>query len=142
MKYLGIDYGTKKIGIAVSDERGTLAFPYSIITYSPNLVLEISTLIEREQIGTVVVGKSHNMDGQENSLQQKINSFVEQLAEKTSVPIVLEQEWMSSVAARSHFYSKGNIANPKWTGKQNQKKRSSIDDSAAAVILQRYLDKQ
>lgn len=142
MKYLGIDYGTKKIGIAISDERGQIAFPREIIVSNEKSIEKIKYIIDQEKIKKIIIGHSVNMDGSENTLQTKIKKFIEQLQAEINIPINSEKEWLSSIAARSHLYGKGNIANEKWTGKQNQKRRDDVDAGAAAIILQRYLDKQ
>jgi putative Holliday junction resolvase len=141
MKYLGIDYGTKKIGTAISDSEGNIAFPRDIIANSPTVISELVQYIESEGIETVVVGKSLDPWGDENTVQQDIDRFVSKLSEATQgIQIIQQDERGSSVAARSHLYSKGNIANERWTEKENQKKREAVDAGAAAIILQRYLD--
>jgi putative Holliday junction resolvase len=142
MKYLGIDYGTKKIGLALSDDRGMIASPKTILRNEQGIVQTIAELCQKEGIEEIVVGESVQLDGTHNALMNDIETFIAKLENQTSLPIHLEKEWMSSVAARGHLYGKGNIANERWTGKGNQKKREAIDDNAAAVILQRYLDKQ
>jgi putative Holliday junction resolvase len=141
MKYLGIDYGTKKIGLAISDARGLIAFPKIIIPSNNTSIDEIAKMINDEGIEKIVIGYSVGMDGSENSVQKKIDVFQRTLAEKTGIIIDREKEWMSSVAARSHLYGKGNIANEQWSEKQNTKRREDVDAGAAAIILQRYLDK-
>jgi putative Holliday junction resolvase len=141
MKYLGIDYGTKKIGLAISDGRGKIAFPKEIIKSDKNTIAKIVEFVLDEKIEKIVVGKSIQMDGADNELQKYIETFIKKLKEKTGLEIVTEDERMSSVAARSHLYGKGNIENEQWTGKENKKKRQHVDAGAAAIILQRYLDK-
>lgn len=140
MKHLGIDYGTKKVGIAVSDEGGTIAFPKMILQNTPNLCSEISKYISDESIQKVVVGKSLDSQGEDNQVQQHITRFIKQLKDATDIEIIEQDERGSSIAARSHLYGKGNIANVRWTGKDNEKKRQNVDAGAAAIILQRYLD--
>lgn len=142
MKYLGIDYGTKKIGLAVSDDRGTLAFPHSIIKNTKKIVSVVVSLVQQESIHAIVVGESTDLAGNDNVVMKDIAQFVEKLKKETNIPIHLEKEWMSSVAARAPMYSKGNIANESWSGKSNTQKKAAIDDKAAAVILQRYLDRK
>lgn len=142
MKYLGIDYGTKRIGIAVSDERGSIAFAHSVLPNDESTLPSILNLIHTESIAGVVIGESLHLDGSANVLMKKITALKESLGRETDVPLFLEKEWMSSVAARAHMYGKGNIANEQWTGSANAKKKSAIDDHAAAVILQRFLDKK
>ncbi|MDD3693957.1 MAG: Holliday junction resolvase RuvX [Candidatus Pacebacteria bacterium] len=142
MKYLGIDYGTKKIGIALSDERGVLAFPYEIVPNNREFLAYISSLVEREQVGAIVVGESVQLDGTDNVLMNDIRELMALLEGQFAIPLYLEKEWLSSFSARSDFFGKDNIANPKWSEKENEKRRSPIDDNAAAIILQRFLDKQ
>ncbi len=142
MKHLGIDYGTKKIGLAVSDERGKIAFPREIIPNNGDVFAYLLDFIDRESIEKIVIGKSLNQFGSENRLQKDINRFREKLSQFFHGEIIEQDERMSSVAARSHLYGKGNIANASWTGRENKKRRQQVDAGAAAIILQRYLDKQ
>jgi putative Holliday junction resolvase len=142
MKYLGIDYGTKKIGLAISDDRGGIAFPKNIIPSNDQSISFLVEYIQTEKIEKIVIGKSIDLDGTENVLQQKINVFKKEIEQKTGLMVDMENEWMSSVAARSHLYGKGNIANEQWTEKGNKKRREAVDAGAAAIILQRYLDRK
>lgn len=143
MKYLGVDYGTKKIGIALSNKEGTIAFPKKIIPYSKKIVQDIIDVIHSESVSTVIIGKSLDFQGKENTLQTHIKSCIQNLKKAhPDIKIIEQDERGSSVAARSHLYGKGNIENERWTGKQNAQKRQAQDAQAAAVILQRYLDKK
>ncbi len=141
MKYLGIDYGTKKIGIAISDKCGKIAFPKKIIKLDINIIDAILNIINEENIQKIIIGKSINMDGSDNKLQIYINKFIKKLKENTDKEIELIDERMSSISARSYLYNKGNTAKTRWTGKENKKRREAVDAGAAAIILQRYLDK-
>ena len=143
MKHLGIDYGTKRIGLAMSDNNGMLAFPKETINNSKDLIQNILDIIEYENIEKIVVGKSLDAWGYTNQVQRDIQSFIEKISyDLTDIEIVEQDERGSSVAAASHLYGKGNIANEKWTGKDNAKKREHNDANAATVILQRYLDRK
>jgi putative Holliday junction resolvase len=122
MKYLGIDYGTKRIGIAISDENGEFAFPKGIIN-APNAVAEIVKLCEKESIGTIVIGKSVASNGVENEIVERAELFGKKLSTELSLPIFFQQESFSTVEAHRYQVSAG-----------------SRDDSAAAIILQRFLD--
>ncbi len=124
MKYLGIDYGTKRVGIAISDNDGSFAFPKGILPLEKSLDY-IASLIQSENIQGVVVGQSVASNGVDNEVVQEAKSFASRLENKILVPIFFEREDFSSVEA--HRY---------------QTKKGSRDDSAAAVILQRFLDKQ
>lgn len=125
MKYLGIDYGTKKVGFATSDENGEFAFPYSIVSNSIHIYDETLKILDKESIGAVVLGKSVATNDAPNIVAQSIDQFKKGLLERVSVPIHEVREDFSSVEA--HRY---------------QTKAGSRDDSAAAIILQRFLDKQ
>lgn len=142
MKHLGIDYGTKKIGLAISDDRGVLAFPYSIIENTKETISVIADLIHQESIKVIVIGESTDLAGNDNLVMKDISRFVENMKKETAIPIHFEKEWMSSIAARAPMYSKGNIANESWSGRENTQKKAAIDDKAAAVILQRFLDRK
>lgn len=141
MKYLGIDYGTKRIGLAFSDDRGSMAFPKSTLENSQNIINDIINIVETDNIESIVIGKSLDQWGNTNKVQQQINNFINQLSVALpNIKIIEQDERGSSIAAASHLYSKGNIANAKWTGKGNAKKREHNDANAATVILQRFLD--
>lgn len=142
MKHLGIDYGTKKIGLAVSDKRGKIAFPKSIIPNNPDIIQSIFNIIKNEDIEKIVIGKSLDPWGSENIVQKHIDTFIKKISHSFSGEIIEQDERGSSVAARSHLWGKGNIENEAWTGKKNKKRRDHVDAGAAAVILQRYLDKK
>ena len=142
MKHLGIDYGTKRIGLAISNNEGTLAFPKETLLNSGNIIQDIIDIIEHEHIEKIVVGKSLDTWGNPNQVQHAIDSFIKKSSYEVhnAIDIIEQDERGSSIAAASHLYGKGNIANEKWNGKLNAKKREHNDANAAAVILQRYLD--
>lgn len=123
VKFLGIDYGSKKIGLAISDERGTIAFPKKILANEGHVFNKIKNITEKEAISEVVIGESLNFSGKPNKISKDIDSFVLGLAAALGLPIHKQKEFLTSVEARRY----------------NEK--SIVDDSAAALILQRYLDK-
>ncbi len=124
MKMLGIDYGTKKIGLAVSDEEGRIAFPRIVLKNDGNAMLVICDFCKKENIEGIVIGESLNFKGEKNKVMDQITPFKTLLEEKTSVPVFFESEFLSSKQARNVHDS----------GELN-------DASAAAIILQSYLDK-
>lgn len=121
MKYLGIDYGTKKIGIARSDESGTMAFPVSVI---PNDARHktLFALIAKEQPDVIVIGESKNLDGAHNAITETITALVTDITLEFGVPVHTAPEHFTSVEA-----------------KRNTKKELA-DASAAALILQGFID--
>ena len=132
MKYLGIDFGTKRVGIAVSDDSGTLARPFGVLKNSSNLISEIETLIAKEGIESIVIGSSEG-----NKVQTDINELVGQLTLTTMLPVDLMNESFSSVEAHGR---KGKEQMSARATKAPQKP-VDLDARAAAVILQRYLEK-
>jgi putative holliday junction resolvase len=123
MKYLGIDYGTKRIGVAVSDDNHTLAFPLAVVETGPNALTEIAELLEKNRAEKIVLGESRNFKNEPNPLQEDIEQFKKDLEELTKLSVVFEPEFMTSALAAREGETK------------------NIDASAAALILQSYLDK-
>ncbi len=127
-RFLGIDFGTKRIGLAISDENHTLAFPKEIISNDKNIWVRLAEVIKEENIFEIVVGESTNFSGESNPVDEQIKAFILELEEKFGLPVRKQKEFMTSVEARRY----------KDDTKQSSNK---VDASAAALILQRYLDK-
>jgi putative Holliday junction resolvase len=123
MKYLGIDYGTKKSGIAVSDEDASFAFPKEIVA-TDSLVSYIVDFAKKEPLQAVVWGFSLASNGLENDISTKVQQIAKKIESQIGIPAFFIREDFSSVEA--HRY---------------QTKKGDRDDSAAAIILQRFLDK-
>ncbi len=134
MRYLGIDYGSKRVGIALSDEGGRMGFPHTIFENTPKLVKDVLELIAREHVGAVVIGESHNLDGSENPIARAAHAFGDALFAHIGLPIFYESEVFTSEEARQapHKMEKTRAA----------KDRAPVDDSAAALILNGYLSRQ
>ena len=124
MKYLGIDYGVKNVGIAVSDDGGNLAFAKTVLKNDKNLLENVAKLCVAEKISAIILGESLDFKGEPNPLLKAILNFKRKLATRTELPIFLEPEFLTSAEAE-HL----------------QGKDVKIDASAAALILKSYLDK-
>lgn len=124
MKYLAIDYGTKRVGIATSDDGGTMAFPLRVLLNSRSLAANIAKICRDEKIGTIVVGDSLNFHNKPNAIMKEIRPFAEALGRATGLPVVFMNEVLSS---REAMHIQGDNA--------------ENDASAAAIVLQSYLDK-
>lgn len=120
---MGVDYGTKRVGVALSDEGGTMAFPCAILENGKGLMGEIKNICVKEGVEQIVVGESLNYQGAPNRVMEEINNFVGEVGEAIGVPVAFQREFLSTQQAR--FF---------------QEKKKHVDDSAAAVILQSYLD--
>ena len=142
MKYLGIDYGSKHTGLALSDSGGNVAMPHAVVPTGADLVETIARLVENEGVEQIVVGESRNLTGGHNTVQQEIDAFTTALAEHTKVPVVSMNELFSSRQAKWGI-EHGMRINPRNADRRAlHKKQSRIDDKAAAIILQSYLDAQ
>jgi len=133
MRYLGVDYGSKKIGLALSDEAGTMGFPHAIVRNSPKLVDELCALIAKEDIGAIVIGESRTLLGGENPIAKDASALGEQLTERTGTPVFFESEVFTSAEARR--------APEKEMKSRAAKPRAPVDASAAALILTSYLSR-
>jgi putative Holliday junction resolvase len=148
MKYIGIDYGTKRVGIATSDDGGAMAFP-KIVVPTEQAVLIVRMLIDQEraagsEIGGVVIGESTNRDGTENVVAEKARVFGEEIRAQTNVKMFWEWEGYSSAMARSERAPrKDGMGHPRGdVARKQSTERDVVDARAAAIILQSFLDKQ
>ncbi|MEX2052076.1 MAG: Holliday junction resolvase RuvX [Candidatus Paceibacterota bacterium] len=142
MRFLGIDYGEKRIGIAISDENLSLAFPKEIIPNDAKLLGRIGEILEEENISEIVVGESVNLDGSPNKIGEKINSFIEVFREKFNLPVHTEKEFLTSVEARKSIEGKSTLNTSQAHSRAKEETSERYDASAAALILQRFLDKK
>lgn len=136
MRFLGIDYGTKRVGIALSDENGKLAFPFKIIKNNPELLDTVQNICGEQDVSEIILGESLNQKGDENILMEEIKKFRKKLF-VLGLPIHFEKEFMTSILARGGEGKEKNNAR-----KLKKTKGEKIDASAAALILQRYLDRR
>lgn len=125
MKFLGIDYGTKRVGLAVSDESESVAFPLSVIPNDEYLVDLLKEVIFARSIGTVVLGESKNYQGEDNPIMPAVRDLAKQLKEKCNVSVRYEPEFLTSEEA-----------------KRIQGEGADLDASAAAILLQSFLEKR
>lgn len=137
MRALGCDLGSKTLGLAVSDLSGFLASPYSTIRFETDdyqKALELLLpILEKEKVTVIVLGLPKHMNGSLGESADRSLYFKEELEALTTIPVVLEDERLSTVAAqKSMLMAEMN----------RQKRKTSIDQMAATMILQGYLDKQ
>ena len=133
MRILGIDYGHKRFGLALSDEGETLASPlpaYQRRDTGQDLAF-LAALVREKNVGQIVVGLPRNMDGSLGEMANEVLAFVETLKEKTDLPIDTFDERLSSIEAERVLIQ----------ADLSRKRRKTLRDSLAAVlILQGYLE--
>lgn len=133
MRYLGIDYGTKKVGLALSDEAGTMGFPHEVVAMTATLVDELAKLIAERDVRAVVIGESHDLLGAPNPVAEAAHALGDALAARTGVPVAYESEVFTSAEARRAPEKEKKTRAPK--------RHAPVDASAAALILTSYLSK-
>ncbi len=125
MKFLGVDYGDKRVGIAVSDEGGVFAFPRAVLPNTKKIFDEIKKICAEEKIEKIIVGVPVSFSGGQSAQARKTLEFAEALKQYIAIPIEKENEIFSTKSALNMGAGK-----------------EKIDQSAAAIILQSYLDRQ
>lgn len=134
MRVLGIDLGSKRIGIAVSDRSGTIATPVTVIARTKllsNDYAAIAALVREEEAVAIVIGLPLNMDGSEGSAARNARIEADRLATVVGVPVYVHDERRSTVEADRVLMERNINA---------QNRRKVVDKVAAAVILQSWLD--
>lgn len=123
-KIIGIDYGSKRVGVAISDENNQFGLPLVVIENTPNLLKELEKLTKGYDVQELVMGESKNYKGEANAILEESLKFKRSL-ESCGYKVHLEPEFMTSVNAERF-----------------QGKSAMTDASAAALILQSFLDKR
>ena len=139
MRALGIDYGARRIGLALSDASGTLASPLRVVERprsEPDTVRLVCQEVARlaaddDGLATIVVGWPRRLDGSPSEQTPIIEAFARALQQATTVPVVLQDERLSSHEAESRLA----LRERDW-----RKRKAKLDAAAAAIVLQDYLD--
>jgi len=127
---LGVDYGTKRVGLAISDSLGLTARPLAVVPRS-SVVDEVRSLVQEQDVVTIVVGLPTGLGGDEGMSASEARELAKELATATGVDVVLRDERYTSRIAESALLE---------SGMRRRKRRESVDKVAAAIILQDYLD--
>ena len=135
MRILAIDYGSTRIGLALSDPTGTLARPLPFVPAKGDakLAREIAERAKKEEAHLILLGLPRNMDGSSGEAAAKVQAFAALLGQATPIAIKLIDERLSTVQASRQLQEAGRNA---------RQQRGKIDSEAACVLLQGYLDSQ
>ncbi len=141
MRVLGIDYGARRVGLAVSDASGTLARPLTTLDRSalPNDARLVEAVLAQmtqlahddDPVSAIVVGLPRRLDGSPNDQTPRVEAFVKVLTARAGVPVLAQDERLSSREAESRLA----LGEKDW-----RRRKEKLDAAAAAVILQDYLD--
>jgi putative holliday junction resolvase len=133
MRILALDHGTKRIGVAVSDETKTIAQPLEYILAEPfaGFLERLKQLIREKEVDLILIGLPRNMDGSYGPAAQKVEAFVAVLRNAITVPVKTWDERLTSSQA-NRILIQGKV--------RRDKRREKVDKMAAAILLQSYLD--
>jgi putative Holliday junction resolvase len=131
-RLLGIDPGTKRCGIAVSDSAQSMAFPRPALARDAGLIDKLSALVEEEAIGAIIIGLPVALSGNETASTIDAQELFEEVLEKISnIPVLQCDERLTTLAAQKSLSEAGLRA---------KDQRSRVDSAAAVIMLQNYLD--
>lgn len=122
MKRLGIDFGSKKIGLAVTDAAGKMAFPLTVVPNDAKFMSYVEAVLAEREIQEIVIGHSLNNQSEPNKIHAAVEEFIMDITLATGLPVHLEPEQYSTRQA-SHIQGKGTL----------------VDASAAALILDSFI---
>ncbi|MDB6052481.1 MAG: Holliday junction resolvase [Verrucomicrobiales bacterium] len=133
MRILAIDHGSKRMGIAISDELGCIAQPLEFIPAEPftDFLVRLKEIIREKQVEQLLVGMPRNMDGSYGPMAAKVKQFIEVLKDTITIPIKTWDERLTSAQANRYLID-ANV--------RRDKRKEKVDKTAAAILLQSYLD--
>lgn len=133
MRILALDHGTRRIGIALSDATRTIAQPLEYLPAEPfaSFLEQLKQLIAQHEVDLLLVGLPRNMDGSYGPAAQKVEVFVAALKSALTIPIRLWDERLTSTQANRLLIA---------GGVRRGKRKEKVDQMAAAILLQSYLD--
>jgi putative Holliday junction resolvase len=133
MRILGLDHGSKRIGVALSDELAMIAQPQQYLPAQPlaECLRQLKEIIDSRQVGEVLVGLPRNMNGTYGPAAESVRAFIEALQQVVTVPIKTWDERLTSTQANRALIE---------TGLRREQRRERVDQTAAAILLQSYLD--
>ncbi len=133
MRILALDHGTKRVGLAISDETRTIAQPLEFIPAEPfgPFLDRLREVLAEKQVELILIGMPRNMDGSYGPAAQKVETFVAVLKNAVMIPIKLWDERLTSTMANRSLIQ---------AGVRRKKRKEKVDQTAAAILLQSYLD--
>ncbi len=124
MRIMGIDYGSKRVGVAFSDDAGLMAFPHGVLPNNAELLKNLLALIAEKEVGEIVIGHSLDKEGKPNAIQERINELITDLTLEVGLPVHLQPEMYSTQEAIRF-----------------QGRTKDTDASAATIILNSFITK-
>lgn len=132
-RIIAIDYGIKRIGLALSDPLKVFAYPYKTLNNDDNFWKELLSILNIESVEKIILGYPLKESGEKSSSTKMVEEFHTLLQKKTSLPVILIDEIYSSSLAKDKILESVNK-------KMKRREKGLVDRNAAAIILQEYLD--
>jgi len=132
-RILAIDYGKRRIGLALCDPMKTFAYPFTTLLNKENIIDELKKIVVEQEVDKVILGMPVRSEGKTSIMTEPILAFKKELEQKILLPVILVDESFSSSIAQERILA----SVPK---KSKRKEKGLVDRNAAAVILQEYLD--
>ena len=133
-RVLGIDYGSERIGLSLSDPLGIIAQPIEALKNNSTTMTNLQQLSHQEDVVLIVIGMPFNLKGQRARKAEEVQKFIEHLKTKLDIEIVSWDERFTTTMAHKTMLTMGTKK------KERQNKNGRIDSMAAAIMLQGYLD--
>ena len=132
-RVLGIDYGSRRVGIALSDPLGVLAQGAGTLDNTPSLIPTLAGIVREEEVVLIVVGMPYAPDGGRGGKAEEVGRFIEALSGAVTVPVETWDESFSSVNARQALIDAG-------MKKKQRRQKGRVDEMAARLLLQEFLE--
>lgn len=133
MRILSLDHGTRRVGVAVSDEMHMIAQPLEYIAPEPfeDFMNRLKEILAEKEVGLILIGMPRNMDGSYGPAALKVQEFAAVLKDAVAVPLKLWDERLTTKQAQSYLIQ---------GGVRREQRKEKVDKTAAAILLQSYLD--
>ncbi len=133
MRILGLDHGTRRVGVAVSDEMHLIAQPLEYIAPEPfaDFLKRLKEILAEKEVGLILIGNPRNMDGSYGPAAIKVQEFAAALKDAVTVPLKLWDERLTTKQAQNYLIQ---------GGVRRDQRKEKVDKTAAAILLQSYLD--
>lgn len=129
---MAIDYGAKRVGVALTDPTRTISYPYETWTNDPSLLSKIAELVEREDVRVVALGYPLKVDGSPTDATKLVETFKKKLEKATGVEVVLRDERYTSSEAKRRILQSV-------PGRMKRRDKALVDRNAAAIILEEFM---
>jgi len=132
-RILGIDFGSRRVGLALSDPSQTIATGYKTIQFNNSIYDEIAAIVDLKEVAVIVIGLPISLKGGDSQKTEEVRRFSAELSKKVNVPVVFQDERFTSKDAMATMIAMN-------TKQKQRRDKGKIDEMAAAIILQSYLN--